>query len=1498
MGIRMNRKNLGGVGRAVALLAIVAAISTCGGGRKSALQFFNQGIGAQNQRITPFEPQPVKSVSLAELIAELEELAPPEDVSPQVFGEVKAELLRELKSRSIERVVSAPPSGTENEVTDFTFYDNGDGNYTFEWSYVNVGDFDQSGIVDIRDVGPLARHFFHNLENGEWDDDDDEVIDGNFDGRIDIRDVKPLADHFFSEVAGYEIWGAETEDGEFQLLERVPFSEGVEGSRKRFVKILAVGNFRYFYLLPYDRAGAGGVRGPTRGFGPTAQADANQVDGLTFKFYGVGSTPRGGNVSYLWDFNSNGIIDTALSSDPNASAGEQSPTYTFPEEGTYVATLKVFDARGNFSEAKVTVNAFTGTPTNAPPSATALVGDLTGQAPFTVRFIGIGDDPDGSTSSLSYEWNFGDGTPVATSQFVEHTYSASGLYRVRLKVTDDKGMFSFAQLTLAVCYTGPIPDLAPSSLMFVGGDFRALPLTVPLAGLGADMDGGPAPTFTWNFGYNSAGDTARDTAHTFPLDGNYFVTMTSEDDEGNEASSGMTIFVGTPAPSASYPPAVWLAGYMLSGSQNYRQQFRTNAFDPDGGDVTLAWDFDGDGVFGDFGDNTSEPIVTYTVPGNYEVWLEATDDEGEKAYAFISFVVHTCGIPPDIPPPPPNHVVDGGDGGGDGRIGINPKCYPKPLVIFHGQRGTLYLIYNGPVDPGDPRIGNITIQSFGEIFNPLPVGIGNAGNGAGGADIVERDPFAPAPPSPPLKPQQSWSAFTVSRPLDPPSRIEHLSIQFKLKDDGRAAANKTCDVYVIHLQHHIVGPTDGGTVEGPVDITVQVDPAGTDQTFGFPGIDPGELIRVYLTIDGVLVGEMTRTPGSNEWTAQWNSGSVPNGAHTIDYHIYDARGPQPGEPGDLGPIEEGQIVVNVNNPPPPEISTIDLETLEQPPFFCGTPFNFIATTRDAFGIAYTPFFDVFLEVSPPRSDTRSQVPGDTGRGIFQMQSVGDGTYTLPFFSEVAGIWNATVFVRDNRTGDKVGELIDTLPIEMIPLTLQSVNPHFLGAPNGPIMFFGSDVFGNTVPAQPGDFDITSDIPELDALQVQQSPLSNNLFYFNIRAYDYTLGNFTITHIPTGASTTVLAGYPPWKFRPRVRGQFTGNEAGVPFGEDLFFDLDVRIPEGATRGWKSFEAEFRWPQTAPLSYKGTFPGLPDMFVDDLGGPRQEGSEMVLDVYAEYRGLGENFGENLWPIYLQFGTPPPGMSEEPISTTVTLSYFQHYNGDHEIIPYDYGLFATPIGGFSFVILPITVKPTKILNMHVYLVEGAATQEDAEADIQAAEDMFNVNAASCTLGFYVDFVPTFTTIPADDWNNIDEDGDGLDRYDANGDGDYDDPLDNNDLFNAMNAGYYDFSANTENIYYVPGIRGGYLGSTYWPNQQVAVDNGADPDNLTLAHEKVHEMDLRGDGDFDVHDGADMDDANPGVQRDPNAEAQGAYGPGNIMNYADTGRILSAGQAQHLDP
>ncbi len=100
---------------------------------------------------------------------------------------------------------SLPPTTASGYVSDLTYLVNLSGDFTFTWSYINLGDYNQDGVVSIGDVLPLARHFFHTSEarGGTPTDAEDIVIDGNLDGVINIADVKPLADNFFRTVHGY-----------------------------------------------------------------------------------------------------------------------------------------------------------------------------------------------------------------------------------------------------------------------------------------------------------------------------------------------------------------------------------------------------------------------------------------------------------------------------------------------------------------------------------------------------------------------------------------------------------------------------------------------------------------------------------------------------------------------------------------------------------------------------------------------------------------------------------------------------------------------------------------------------------------------------------------------------------------------------------------------------------------------------------------------------------------------------------------------------------------------------------------------------------------------------------------------------------------------------------------------------------------------------------------------------------------------------------------------
>lgn len=86
---------------------------------------------------------------------------------------------------------------------------------------------------------------------------------------------------------------------------------------------------------------------------------------------------------------------------------------------------------------------------NTAPTAAASATPTSGTAPMVVSFSSAGSvDPDGTI--VSYEWSFGDGSPVDTSANPTHTFTSIGTHGVLLEVTDDDGATATATVTITV----------------------------------------------------------------------------------------------------------------------------------------------------------------------------------------------------------------------------------------------------------------------------------------------------------------------------------------------------------------------------------------------------------------------------------------------------------------------------------------------------------------------------------------------------------------------------------------------------------------------------------------------------------------------------------------------------------------------------------------------------------------------------------------------------------------------------------------------------------------------------------------------------------------------------------------------------------------------------------------------------------------------------------------------------------------------------------------
>lgn len=85
-------------------------------------------------------------------------------------------------------------------------------------------------------------------------------------------------------------------------------------------------------------------------------------------------------------------------------------------------------------------------PDGQTPTAVISAAPTSGEIPLPVSFNGgNSSDPEGAT--LTYAWNFGDGT-TSTEVAPSHTYTTAGAYTATLTVTDDKGLSNTASVTI------------------------------------------------------------------------------------------------------------------------------------------------------------------------------------------------------------------------------------------------------------------------------------------------------------------------------------------------------------------------------------------------------------------------------------------------------------------------------------------------------------------------------------------------------------------------------------------------------------------------------------------------------------------------------------------------------------------------------------------------------------------------------------------------------------------------------------------------------------------------------------------------------------------------------------------------------------------------------------------------------------------------------------------------------------------------------------------
>jgi len=492
-------------------------------------------------------------------------------------------------------------------------------------------DFGDGNLV--ADGGPNQGHTY--AVNGLYTvtvtiTDDDGAMDSQTDD-VDVADVPnvdPTADLSSSCAeldCTFDASGSDDSDGTIVSFDW-DFGDGTllpDGGPNQAHSYAAGGPYTVTVTVTDNEAGtdSDSVNLDVSDIVPTASFsfDCNDLD---CTFDATGSSDASGDiVSFDWDFGDGTLVPD----------GGPNPAHTYAGEGLNTVTLTVTDDEGSTGQLSLPVDV-TITP-NADPVA-AFTADCDD---YDCTFDASGsDDSDGTI--VSYDWVFGDGTVLPNGNVVQgHTYSADNTYNVTLTVTDDEGATDEITIPVDVEF---IPNVDPTAAFsFICDELEC----VFDASGSADPDG-TIGSFDWDFGDGTVVPNAGSfPGHTYAADGDYTVTLTVTDNDGFSDDDSQLVGVV----NLRIPPV----GTFSTSCDGLVCTFNATAStDTDGLIVSYEWDF-GDG------DSSTEAIVenNYPFPGDYDVELTLTDDDGDTDMVTqtisvdIPAVPTFSGLPPDLP---------------------------------------------------------------------------------------------------------------------------------------------------------------------------------------------------------------------------------------------------------------------------------------------------------------------------------------------------------------------------------------------------------------------------------------------------------------------------------------------------------------------------------------------------------------------------------------------------------------------------------------------------------------------------------------------------------------------------------------------------------------------------------------------------------------------------------------------------------------------------------
>ena len=309
---------------------------------------------------------------------------------------------------------------------------------------------------------------------------------------------------------------------------------------------------------------------------------------------------------WLWDFG-----DGTTSIQPN-------PTHSYSDTGYF--DVRLIATNNGCPDTIIKINYIYVLP---PIANFTPVPDCTNRLRFSFT--------DQSIAPLTWEWNFGDGSPVSNVQNPSHIFPAFSTYNVRLIVTNGACADTLIQTIKTVDENPDFIANQVAACKIADIDFLATNLTLI-----------NITNYSWDFGdAGTANVTVPSVTHTYSVAGTYTVTLITTDINGCTDMVTKTNYIRINGPTANFSATntAGCAGLLTTTFNDLSVTDGVNTI------ANWQWHF-GDGVIQNF---TAPPFQhTYNTPGIFSVKLIITDVAGCKDSIAIANIINATDPIPDF----------------------------------------------------------------------------------------------------------------------------------------------------------------------------------------------------------------------------------------------------------------------------------------------------------------------------------------------------------------------------------------------------------------------------------------------------------------------------------------------------------------------------------------------------------------------------------------------------------------------------------------------------------------------------------------------------------------------------------------------------------------------------------------------------------------------------------------------------------------------------------